>query len=554
VAVGKVVVVIAALALLVFAVTVAPGAGLAAPGAAPADLDGLAARLAQPTTQRPTLESLVERVDPLVEPVVRALKDGALYRLKDGRFVVLTDDASVKLLSGAPALDAAGQPVALESGQEAVALEETNFGVVNRLLERFDVLSPKAGVREAAAVKLGNSRDPGMLPLLAAAAEREKDAGVKAVVDEARAKLELLSPDPAVRVRAVRYLASLRTEAALAQFHTMLVEESDPKVKAAVREAVRSIDSYVGIRNIIGYAFNGVSLGAVLLIMSLGLSVTFGLMGIINMAHGEMLMIGSYTAYVVQELFAQHLPARQDYYFFLALPLSFVVAGLVGLALEASVIRFLYGRPLETLIVTWGVGMMFQQGARLWFGDQTSVNSPTWFRGGVEAMPGLILPWSRIFIVVLALVVLGVLYWLLQRSYAGLRVRAVMQNRAMASCLGVSTRRIDAMTFALGTGLAGIAGCALALIGTVDPEVGKTYIVDSFMVVVLGGVGKLFGTVVASFGIGISNKLLEPSIGGTAAAVYAKVAILVLVILFLQWRPTGLFRQRGRAAAEAASA
>jgi urea transport system permease protein len=286
--------------------------------------------------------------------------------------------------------------------------------------------------------------------------------------------------------------------------------------------------------------------------MSLGLSVTFGLMGIINMAHGEMLMIGSYTAYVVQELFGRRYPAQQDYYFFVALPLSFLVAGLVGWLLEAGVIRFLYGRPLETLIVTWGIGMIFQQSARLWFGDQTSVNPPTWFRGGIEPMSGLILPWSRIFIVALSLVVLGILYWLLHRSWAGLRVRAVMQNRAMAACLGVSTRRIDALTFALGTGLAGIAGCALALIGTVDPEVGKTYIVDSFMVVVLGGVGKLLGTVVASFGIGVSNKMLEPSIGGTAAAIYAKVAILVIVILFLQWRPTGLFRQRGRAAAEAA--
>jgi len=263
-------------------------------------------------------------------------------------------------------------------------------------------------------------------------------------------------------------------------------------------------------------------------------------------------MIGSYTAYTVQEVFARHLAAQQDYYFLVALPLSFLVAGLVGLLLETTVIRFLYGRPLETLIVTCGIGMMLQQGARLWFGDQTSVNPPTWFRGGVEAMPGLILPYSRIFIVGLAVVALGVLHGLLQRSYAGLRVRAVMQNRAMASCVGVSTRRIDAMTFAFGTGLAGVAGCALALIGTVDPEVGKTYIVDSFMVVVLGGVGNVLGAVVASVGIGISNKLLEPAIGGTASAVYAKVAILVIVILFLQWRPTGLFRQRGRAAAETA--
>jgi urea transport system permease protein len=548
VAVGQVLIA----ALLLAAAILSPGVVLAAPGEAPSALDALAARLAVAKTQAPALLALGERPDPTAEPLLRALKDGALYRLKDGRFVVLADDGSVKTVAGAPALDAGGQPIALESGQEAVALEESNFPLVNKLLERFQVLSPRPDVRETAAIKLGNSRDPAAVPLLVAAAERETNPRVRAVIEEGRAKLELLAPDPATRVRAVKYLASLRTEAALAQFHRMLVEEQDPAVKAAVRDAVRDIDSYVGLRNIVGYVFNGVSLGAVLLIMSLGLSVTFGLMGIINMAHGEMLMMGSYTAYVVQELVGRRFPAQQDYYFVIALPLSFLVAGLVGWLLEASVIRFLYGRPLETLIVTWGIGMIFQQGARLWFGDQTSVNPPTWFRGGIEPMPGLILPWSRIFIVALALVVLAILYWLLQQSWAGLRVRAVMQNRAMAACLGVSTRRIDAMTFALGTGLAGIAGCALALIGTVDPEVGKTYIVDSFMVVVLGGVGKLLGTVVASFGIGVSNKMLEPSIGGTAAAVYAKVAILVIVILFLQWRPTGLFRQRGRAAAEAA--
>jgi urea transport system permease protein len=261
-----------------------------------------------------------------------------------------------------------------------------------------------------------------------------------------------------------------------------------------------------------------------------------------------MLMLGSYTAFVVQELFAARWPAYQDHYFTLALPLSFLAAGLVGLALESTVIRFLYGRPLETLIVTWGVGMIFQQTARLVFGDQTSVNPPAWLRGGIEPMPGLVFPWSRLFIVGLALAALGALWGLLHRSYGGLEARAVMQNRAMAACLGISTRRLDALTFALGTALAGLAGCALALIGTVDPEVGKTYIVDAFMVVVLGGVGKLAGTVVAAFGVGVSNKLLEPFLGGTAAAVYAKVLVLLIVIAFLQWRPTGLVSARGRAA------
>jgi urea transport system permease protein len=271
-------------------------------------------------------------------------------------------------------------------------------------------------------------------------------------------------------------------------------------------------------------------------------------MGIINMAHGEMLMIGSYTAYVLQNVFAARWPAHQDYFFVAALPLAFLVAGLVGLALEGALVRFLYRRPLETLIVTWGVGLILQQSARLTFGDQTSVSPPTWFRGGWEVLPGLILPWSRLFIVALAVASLGALALLFYRTGAGLRIRAVMQNRAMAAALGVSTRRVDALTFALGTALAGVAGCALSLIGTVDPEVGKTYIVDSFMVVVLGGVGQLAGTVAASFAIGLSNKLLEPAIGGTAAAIYAKVAILGLVIAALQWRPTGLFAARGRTA------
>jgi urea transport system permease protein len=509
-------------------------------GAAPA-LEALAARLADPKTQAQALRELQGAASPDVEPVVRALKDGALYRFQ-GRLVIFGDDGGLR--------DVAGQTVTgeLPSGAQAIPLDEKLFGLVQRLLERFEVLSPSPEVRRAAAIRLGNSADPAAVALLTRAREREQEGGIRFVLDEALAKLQLGSADPAARGAAVRYLGALKSEAALAQLRAMQGTETDPAVRQAMKQAVEGIESHVGIRSIVGYVFNGVSLGAVLLIMSLGLAVTFGLMGIINMAHGEMLMIGSYTAYVVQEVVAARWAAYQDYYFFVALPLAFLTAGLVGLILELGVIRFLYGRPLETLIVTWGIGMILQQGARLYFGDQTSVNSPTWFRGGVEAMAGLIFPWSRIFIVVVAVAALAALWLLLNHTYAGLRVQAVMQNRAMAACLGVSTRKVDAVTFALGTALAGVAGCALALIGTVDPEVGKTYIVDSFMVVVLGGVGKLLGTVVASFGLGIVNKLLEPSIGGTAAAVYAKVAVLLMVIWFLQWRPTGLFPQRGRAA------
>ena len=525
--------------------------GFAAAGPGALDLEAVARQLAVPATQEAAILALREVSDPSVGTLLRALKDGALYRWK-GRLAILGDDGALKDLAGQPIVDDRGQPVSPAEGQEAIGLEERLFGLVQDLLERLEVFSTDREARRSAAFKLGNSRNVSAIPVLAKALDREADRQVKGVVQEALNRLSLSSPDATVRARAAQFLGQVWSESSLAQLGVMTEQDPDAEVKRAAQVAVRRIDVFLTWRNLTGYLFNGVSLGAVLLIMSLGLAVTFGLMGIINMAHGEMLMLGSYTAYVVQEIFASRFAAHQDYFFFVALPLSFLVAGLVGLALESGIIRFLYGRPLETLIVTWGIGMIFQQSARLYFGDQTSVNSPSWFRGGVEVMRGLIFPWSRIFIVGLSLVALVALYLLLHRSYAGLRVRAVMQNRGMASCLGVSTRRIDALTFALGTALAGVAGCALALIGTVDPEVGKTYIVDAFMVVVLGGVGKLLGAVVASFGIGVSNKILEPSIGGTAAAIYAKVAILALVIWFLQWRPTGFFPAKGRAAAEGA--
>ncbi len=526
-----------------------PGWGVAFAASRPGafDLDSVAVQLAEPSTQKEAILALQEIADPAVEMLLRALKDGALYTW-NGRVAILGDDGYLKDSHGSPLLDAQGQPASPADGQEAIALEEEYFGLVQRLLERLEIFSTNPAARKSAAFKLGSSRDLSAIPVLEKARERETNREVRSVLEEALAKLQLLDSDASTRARAVQALGRLESEAALPALRARLAQEADDKAKQDIRQAIQKIESFLTMRNLVAYLFNGVSLGAVLLIMSLGLAVTFGLMGIINMAHGEMLMLGSYTAYVVQELFAAHLPAQQDYYFFLALPLSFVTAGLLGLVLEWGIIRFLYGRPLETLIVTWGIGMILQQSARLYFGDQTSVNSPTWFRGGVEIMRGLIFPHSRIFIVALALACLIGISLVLHRSHAGLNVRAVMQNRGMASCLGVATRRIDALTFALGTALAGVAGCALSLIGTVDPEVGKTYIVDSFMVVVLGGVGKILGTVVASFGIGLSNKILEPSIGGTAAAVYAKVAILGIVIWFLQWKPTGLFPAKGRAA------
>jgi urea transport system permease protein len=505
--------------------------------------------LTNPTTQRAALLQLRDLADPALQGVLQALKEDALYLWQEETLLILNDAGTLIDLDDKPLLDSTGQPLLPTEGLEQVALEQENMSLVQRALEVLELSAPDPAKRRSIALRWGNLQDLSIIPLLEKAQAKETAPGIKVVMAETIHKLRLLDPSPQVRQQAITFFGATRAESALSRLRDLRDTEQDPQVQAAITTAVQRIESYLQMRNAVAYLFNGLSLASILLIMSLGLAITFGLMGIINMAHGEMLMLGSYTAYVLQELFATRFTAHADTYFLVALPLSLLVVGAVGILLERGLLRLLYGRPLESLLVTWGIGLVLQQGARLYFGDQTSVNPPTWLRGGWEIMPGLIFPYSRIFIIVLSLACLAVIYWLLYRSHTGLKLRAVMQNRDMAACMGISARKVDTFTFALGTALAGLAGCALSLIGTVDPEVGKTYIVDSFMVVVLGGVGKLLGTVLASLGVGISNKILEPAIGGTAAAVYAKVGILVLVILFLQLKPTGLFPAKERLAA-----
>ena len=284
--------------------------------------------------------------------------------------------------------------------------------------------------------------------------------------------------------------------------------------------------------------FNGLSLGSILLMVSLGLAFAFGLMGVINMAHGEFIMIGAYVAYVFQTALAAHLGGVEPgIWFVLAIPAAFAVAGLLGALMEMTLIRHLYGRPLDTLLATWGVGLILQQAARSIFGaPNVNVSSPVWLSGGLDIGAGMLLPYKRIFIIALVVVAIAAVYFYLFRTAGGRRLRAVMQNREMASCLGVRSRRVDAVTFGLGTGLAGVAGCVLALIGPIGPTVGTFYIVDAFMVVVLGGVGSLQGTILAAVLVGINNTLLEL---GTSATV-GKVLVLLLIIAFLQWKPSGL--------------
>jgi urea transport system permease protein len=291
--------------------------------------------------------------------------------------------------------------------------------------------------------------------------------------------------------------------------------------------------------------FTGASLGSILLLVALGLAITYGLMGVINMAHGELMMIGAYATFVVQNFFKAYLPEAFHWYVLAAIPVAFLTSALVGAVLERSVIRWLYGRPLETLLATWGISLILMQAVRSFFGAQNvAVENPSWLSGGVQVLPNLTLPYNRIAILVFAAMVLLGVALLISRTRLGLFVRGVTQNRRMAACMGVNTARVDTYAFALGAGIAGLAGCALSQVGNVGPDLGQGYIVDSFMVVVLGGVGQLAGTVYAALGLGVLGKLLE----GWQGAVLAKIIVLVLIVVFIQKRPQGLFALKGRSA------
>ena len=419
--------------------------------------------------------------------------------------------------------------------------------VIKLLRNKANLVSKDSEDRRVAARDLGASGMAEALPLLNNALLKEEDRWVKYDLEEAINLIALDSTNRQDRLAAIANLGDMRSAAALPILQELVNQPTnDAKQKAlntAASKASRQIQKWQDITGGIEILLQGLSLSSILLLMALGLAIVFGMMGVINMAHGEMMMIGAYATFVVQEVFKAYLGEQFfDYYFFFALPCAFLIAAVFGLILEGTLIRFLYGRPLETLLATWGVGLILIQGARVIFGDLTAVQAPSWLKGGVQIMVGVQLPHNRLFIIFLAIFCVLGIYLLLFRTGIGLRIRAVLQNRDMSACLGIPTRKLDAYTFAFGSGLAGLAGSALTLIGNVDPELGRNYIVDSFMVVVTGGVGKLAGTITAAFGIGTLNKLLEPSFG----AVYGKVMILVLIILFLQYRPAGLFTLKGR--------
>lgn len=415
---------------------------------------------------------------------------------------------------------------------------------------RANLASQDADQRRSAATDLGMSGRLAAIPWLEAAAADESHRWVRYAMDESALLLKLASDDPLIKVQAAAQLGQLRSQNAVPALKDLLqaasevaATEQQKALGQVAATAIDRIESWNVWSTAIETLFRGISLSSILLIMSLGLAIVFGLMGVINMAHGELMMIGAYATFVMQECFKLYLPPSWfDSYFLAAFPASFLAAALFGLILEATVIRFLYGRPLETMLATWGVSLILIQAARIYFGDLTAVSAPAWLNGGAQVMVGVFVPFNRLFIIGLSILCVTGIYALLFRSSVGLRVRAVTQNRNMSACLAIPTRKVDAYTFAFGSGLAGIAGWALTLVGNVEPGLGQNYIVDSFMVVVTGGVGKLAGTIIASLGIGGLNKLMEPSLG----AVYGKVFILVLVILFLQRRPSGLFAVKGR--------
>jgi urea transport system permease protein len=490
------------------------------------------------------LATLVSANDAQALPLLQGLVDGEIRTTADQRVLRVKGDEAIDVATGM-----AVKPVP----------EPLDDVVVNNRMRReiasaiavLKLSAPERTIRLAAAKALQTGADEDMLPAVAAALAKEQDPEIRGLLEFSRATIELASSDKTKKLAAIHALAASNSASTKTLLLGLLAKkgdafvEPDADVRAEVEIALRAIEAKLATGELAGRIFSGVSLGSILLLAALGLAITYGLMGVINMAHGELMMVGAYAAYVVQNLFRSHLPGGFDFYLVAALPVSFLAAAFVGMAMERTVIRFLYGRPLETLLATWGLSLILIQATRTIFGAQNvQVENPAWMSGGLTVFSNAVLPWSRVVIIGFAAAVVTGVWLLLTRTRLGLFVRGVTQNRSMASALGVPTGRIDTLAFGLGSGIAGLAGCALSQIGNVGPDLGQSYIVDSFMVVVLGGVGQLAGTIYAGLGLGIANKFLEAWSG----AVLAKIAVLVFIIVFIQKRPQGLFALKGRMA------
>ncbi|MGE3936820.1 MAG: urea ABC transporter permease subunit UrtB [Rhodospirillaceae bacterium] len=490
-------------------------------------------------------EALGRLGDGRAVPALQALFDGRLYVTADKK-VVIADPAgdAMRMLDPVTGTALGAAPAA---ALEKVRVNNRLRGAIQASLARLTLFSPDRAVRLAAARDALRHPSPDQAAALEKALQTETDAQVRAALAYSLAGAQLQSGTKEQKIAAIARLsgtADPQVRMLLGQLRN--APDLDAEVKAAADAALAAIERKMQLIGIGENLFQGISLGSVLLLAAIGLAITFGVMGVINMAHGEMIMLGAYSAFVVQELFRAFMPPSLiGLYLIVAIPVGFVVAGAVGIVLERTVIRFLYGRPLETLLATWGISLILQQIVRSIFGaPNKEVANPAWMSGGFELIGGFTVTWNRLLIIVFCLIVLGVLALVLRRTAFGLHMRAVSQNRDMAAVMGIRTARVDAMTFGLGSGIAGMAGVALSQIGNVSPNLGTFYIVDSFMVVVFGGVGNLMGTFIGAMTLGIVNKFLEPYAG----AVLGKIVVLVAIILFIQKRPRGLFALKGRAA------
>jgi urea transport system permease protein len=481
-----------------------------------------------------------ESGDPQAATILQALRDERLMFSAEQK-TVFYKDASDKLVDAA-----SGKPVAGAGPSDLAAVRLNNRlrGMIDGVIGTLTLLAPDPQKRFEAAQAVFKSKDATALKTVESAIAKETDARVKKALNEARAAIQLTSDaaSEADKLAAVAIIRDRGDQDALGLLSSLPANTPAPVANAA-RSAAATITRNLKIWSSVQDAWYGLSLGSVLLLAAIGLAITFGVMGVINMAHGEMVMLGAYVTFVVQELIRTNNPALFDYSLLIAVPLAFLVSGLVGIVIERTIIRFLYGRPLETLLATWGLSLILQQAVRTAFGpNNREVGNPSWMSGAFE-FGQITVTYNRLWIICFTIAVFFALLGLLRFTRLGLEMRAVTQNRPMAASMGIRTARIDALTFGLGSGIAGIAGVALSQIDNVSPNLGQGYIIDSFMVVVFGGVGNLWGTLVGAFTLGIANKFLEP----VAGAVLAKIAILVMIILFIQKRPRGLFALKGRA-------
>ena len=512
---------------------------------APADADPVDDALTRFSTDKfddtdKAIEGLVAAQAQNGAEIFEALGAGRLVFDPDSKAVLIKDPA------GALKLAKTGEAAPAELAAKPLKTVRLNNRVrrsVEAARGAFALQAPEPGKRAASARAVFKSRDASALPAIEAALAKERDADAKAALTQARAAILIAKTDApeADRVAAANLVADVGDQDALAVLRS-LPAGSPPAVAKAAEDGIAKINRWLAIAGGFQDVAYGVSLGSVLLLAAIGLAITFGVMGVINMAHGEMVMIGAYATFLTQGFIRDHLPALDGASLLIAIPVAFLVAGAVGVLIERTVIRFLYGRPLETLLATWGVSLILQQAVRTAFGPTNrEVSTPNWLQGSV-GMLGVTLTLNRVAIVLFALLVFVGLLLLLKRTSLGLKVRAVTQNRRMAASMGIRTPWVDAMTFGLGSGVAGVAGVALSQIDNVSPNLGQSYIIDSFLVVVFGGVGNLWGTLVGAMSIGIANKLLEP----WAGAVLGKIILLVAIILFIQKKPRGLFALKGR--------